>query len=99
MVEYEVDEQAIVELFARREEMDSFEFIKAHWRLYQCPACRAGDRSQCQATREDSRADMTAPDGTKKYYCFIGCALLDILDNSDNEKATLDKLVREGRVA
>ena len=54
--------------------------ILEHWRSFQCPDCREGNRSKCSATKENAKAVRTEPNGKVHYYCFVGCLMLDLND-------------------
>jgi len=52
-----------------------------HWRQHQCPECRNGDRSRC-ANKENAKAFREEPDGKTHYYCFVGCLMLQLDEDS-----------------
>jgi len=53
-------------------------WLLEHWRQYQCPECKNGDRSKCTANRKNAKASREEPDGKIHYYCFIGCLMLEL---------------------
>jgi len=56
-------------------------WLTDHWRKYQCPECRNGDRSGCTANKENAKASREA-DGKTYYYCFVGCLMLQLDEDS-----------------
>lgn len=61
------------------------EKVLEHWRSFQCPDCRSGDRSKCSATKETAKAVRIEPNGKIHYYCFAGCLMLDMNDKQRKE--------------
>ena len=59
--------------------------ILEHWRSYQCPDCQKGNRSKCNADKENAKAIRIDETGKKHYYCFVGCLMLD-LDEEERKK-------------
>ena len=66
-----------------------------HWKKYQCPDCRKGDRSKCEVSRTEARAFRQEPNGKTNYYCFVGCLMLD-LDESARKKFIESQFNTEG---
>ena len=59
------------------------DWLVKQWQDEQCEACRNGDRSRCSATKHNAVGVRIEPDGTAHYYCFLGCMMLDLMENCD----------------
>lgn len=58
------------------------DWIIDDWKKYQCDACRNGDRSKCNATREGAAAFREDHKGKMHYYCFMGCLMLYLIEEN-----------------
>jgi hypothetical protein len=65
------------------------EELKEMLRQWQCPAAREGDYSKCTATEENAMAVIENTEtGEKRYFCYIGCALLRVSEEEGDEAMT-----------
>lgn len=71
------------------------EKILEHWRKEQCPDCRAGNRTKCNATKENAKAYRIDEKGQIHYYCFMGCLMLE-LDDEGRRKISESEFNVEG---
>lgn len=53
------------------------------WKEEQCDDCRNG--RSCSANKENAACYTVDEDGNEKYYCFIGCMLLQMDEESRNK--------------
>ena len=58
------------------------EKILEHWRKYQCDNCREGHREKCNTTEKNAKAFRIDENGKRHYYCFMGCLMLELDDES-----------------
>ena len=68
--------------------------LRAILRRQQCAPCRSG-KGKCSVTKENSNAYMERPDGSRTYYCWPGCILLQ-LDDVNMTKLVEDQFNIEG---
>ncbi len=54
------------------------------WKKEQCDSCRRGDRKKC-GTVENAVCYRQEPNGIRRYYCFVGCMMLDLIENGTEE--------------
>lgn len=80
---------------SRRDSKDSIGRLRELFRGWVCDSCRAGDFSKCRVKREDARAYIQGPDGKIRYFCQVGCLLLQLGDEAF-EHAVVSQYNREG---
>ena len=69
--------------------------IRDMLKQWQCTDCQSGNFSHCNHTFENGKAFMEKPDGTRQYFCNIGCLLLQ-LDDEDMTHVIESQFNREG---
>ena len=47
-------------------------------KLGKCKACQEGRLEDCTADKKTAKAFIEGPDGKKKYFCNLGCILLQL---------------------
>ena len=57
---------------------------------WQSEPCKRGDYSHCPSA-DKAKAYLEKPDGSRQYFCWIGCPLLMLSDED------IGKVFREGR--
>ena len=63
---------------------------------WQCDACKVGDYSKCNHTKEDAKAFIQNREtGEIKYFCCIGCLLLQ-LETNELKRIVEDTFNRDG---
>ena len=76
-----------------KNESDAFTWIRSYFQSQRCDKCKRGE--PCGCTRKDAKAYLEAPDGTRRYFCYMGCLLL-LLDDENLKHAIESEFNSEG---
>jgi hypothetical protein len=55
--------------------------LREMFKEWQCDTCKKNGPGACSATEANARAYIEMPDGSRKYFCQIGCLLMQLSDH------------------
>lgn len=59
------------------------------WQCEPCEPCKNGDNSKCpKSIEEGAKAYIEEPDGSRRYFCCVGCMLLEVYERGGDGALT-----------
>jgi hypothetical protein len=63
------------------EDIEPIKRLREMFKEWQCDACKKDGPGACKVTKENARAYFQRADGSIKYFCQIGCLLMQLSDH------------------